>query len=85
MACRPFNCSHSFQQYFLSCLQKAAKVGSIVVYGNTLESYDAVVQLEALEVKPGTVSGTYCHPGLRAARCQSCMTACGWQRLSSAN
>ena len=30
-------------------------MGSIVVYGNTLEAYDAVAQLEALEVKPGTV------------------------------
>ena len=30
-------------------------MGSIVVYGNTLEAYDAVAQLEALEVEPGTV------------------------------
>ena len=30
-------------------------MGSIVVYGNTLEAYDAVAQLEALEVKSGTV------------------------------
>ena len=30
-------------------------MGSIIVYGNTLEAYDAVAQLEALQVKPGTL------------------------------
>ena len=30
-------------------------MGSIIVYGNTLEAYDAVAQLEALDVKPGAV------------------------------
>ena len=30
-------------------------MGSFIVFGNTLEAYDAVAQLEALQVKPGTV------------------------------
>ena len=53
MHCRPFTCCQPFHQCFV--VVPPAGCSQDGQHGNTMEASNAVTQLDALEVRPGTV------------------------------